>query len=273
MPHAFVIYFCNYKSLTVPVVRPFCSNPFVMNPKVICHIMSSVDGRLLDSRWTEPFDGTSHSELLKVYADIGRELDTDAWLFGKNTLRAVFPERFEDGETDISTDEPMLFFGECRSGRMFIVADPESDIGFTSPTLRGDNIIVILGRNATREYLAFLRDMMISYVIVDDASDLGAGLSAVGRAFGIKSVSVQGGGIINGALLKAGLIDELSLVVYPGIDGLSGVPSVFEYVGGGTDRPAQGQSLQLLSVAERDHGVVWLRYGFHVRRDYEQGRV
>ena len=53
--------------------------------------MSSVDGRLLDDRWTKPFDGTDKTELLKIYAAIGRELNTDAWMFGKNTVRAVFP--------------------------------------------------------------------------------------------------------------------------------------------------------------------------------------
>lgn len=52
--------------------------------------MSSVDGRLLNGRWTEPFDGTPTSAPLQVYAAIGRELDTDAWMFGKNTVRAVF---------------------------------------------------------------------------------------------------------------------------------------------------------------------------------------
>ncbi len=53
--------------------------------------MSSVDGRLLNERWTEPYDGTPASALLQVYASIGRELGTDAWMFGKNTLRAIFP--------------------------------------------------------------------------------------------------------------------------------------------------------------------------------------
>lgn len=46
-------------------------------------------------------------------------------------------------------------------------------------------------------------------------------------------------------------------------DGLSGVPSIFEYVGSATDRPAAGQSLQLHSAEQREHGVMWLRYKFH----------
>lgn len=224
--------------------------------------MSSVDGRLIDSRWSAPYK-TEHGELLKVYAAIGRELDTNAWMFGKNTVRAVFPEKFETNGSSITSDEPAVFVGERCSERMFIVADPEADIYFTSPVLRGDNMLVIVGRNVTEEYLAHLREKRISYVIVDDATDLRAGLETVGREFGIRSVSVQGGGILNGALLAEGLIDELSLVVYPGIDGLSGIPSIFEYMGGATEYPAQGQRLQLLSASQREYGVMWMRYEFH----------
>jgi len=225
--------------------------------------MSSVDGRLLNSRWTEPFDGTPAPALLQVYAAIGRELGTDAWMFGKNTPRAAFPKKFKTDDRTVAPDTPAVFVGERRSERMFIVADPESDIRFTAPTLRGDNILVIAGRNATEEYLAHLREMRISYAIVGDALNFRGGLETVGRGFGIRSISVQGGGILNGALLADGLVDELSLVIYPGIDGLSGVPSIFEYMGGVTEHPAQGQHLQLLSVEKREYGIVWLRYKFH----------
>ena len=225
--------------------------------------MSSVDGRLLNERWTEPYDGTPASALLQVYASIGRELGTDAWMFGKNTLRAIFPYKWSiDGHT-VPSDYLAVFIGERHSERMFIVADPEADTYFTSSVLRGDNILVIVGRKATEEYLTHLREKRISYVIINDATDLREGLEVVGREFGIRSISVQGGGILNGALLADGLIDELSLVVYPGIDGLSGVPSIFEYVGGKSSNPAGGQSLQLLSASQWEHGVMWLRYKFH----------
>lgn len=225
--------------------------------------MSSVDGRLLNERWTEPYDGTPASALLQVYASIGRELGDGCVVFGKNTLRAIFPYKWSiDGHT-VPSDYPAVFIGERHSERIFIVADPEADIYFTSSVLRGDNILVIVGRNATEEYLTHLREKRISYLIVNDATDLREGLEAVGREFGIRSVSVQGGGILNGALLADGLIDELSLVVYPGIDGLSGIPSIFEYMGGATEYPAQGQRLQLLSASQREYGVMWMRYEFH----------
>lgn len=224
--------------------------------------MSSVDGRLIDGRWTAPYE-SERTELLNIYADIGRELGTDAWMFGKNTVHAIFPEKFNTTSTAIASNTPLVFIGERYSKRMFIVADPEGDIRFPSATLRGDNILVILGRNVTEEYLAHLREMQISYIIISDETNLREGFEAVGCAFGIRSISVQGGGILNGSLLAEGLIDELSLVVYPGIDGLAGMPSIFEYMGSPTDLPAKDQRLELLSVEQREHGVVRLHYKFH----------
>ena len=81
--------------------------------------------------------------------------------------------------------------------------------------------------------------------------------------FGVRKITLQGGGIINGAMLAAGIIDELSLVIYPGIDGLTTSPSIFEYLGAADERPAEGQSLELLSSQALANGIVWLRYRFH----------
>lgn len=86
-------------------------------------------------------------------------------------------------------------------------------------------------------------------------------MQTLAEAFGVERLSLQGGGIIDGAFLEAGLIDELSLVVYPGIDGSADSTSIFHYVGRGN--PAQGQRLELLSAETMDDGVVWLRYKFH----------
>lgn len=71
-----------------------------MYPQIICHIMGSVDGRLLTDRWTEPFNGKSKGELMGIYASIGRRLNTDAWMFGKNTLcEGFFPKKIHARDT------------------------------------------------------------------------------------------------------------------------------------------------------------------------------
>ena len=224
--------------------------------------MSSVDGRLLPGRWTPPFDGTSPSELFKEYAAIGKSLDTDAWMFGKATTREAFPYKF------MSKGEPVgesgkVFVGNRTSSRLFITIDPDADIFFTSNCLRGDNILVILGKNATNDYLASLEEKGVSYIVTDDIRNLRKSLDLVREHFKIETVSLQGGGIIDGAMLAQGLINELSLVIYPGIDGLTTAPSIFEYLGHSEERPADGQALELISMEQMPHGIVWLRYKFH----------
>lgn len=62
-----------------------------MYPQIICHVMSSMDGRLLVDRWTEPFNGKSKGELMGAYAAIGRKMDTDVWMFGKSLFVVADP--------------------------------------------------------------------------------------------------------------------------------------------------------------------------------------
>lgn len=224
--------------------------------------MSSVDGRLLPDRWTPPFDGTDPAALFKEYAAIGRKLGTDAWMFGKATTREKFPYKFMP-KSAAHPAPGTVHIGNRDSSRLFVTVDPDADIFYTSDKLRGDNIVTILATNATDDYLEMLRQKGISYIILDDATDLVTAMTILAERFGVKCISLQGGGIINGAMLAARLIDELSLVVYPGIDGNSAMPSIFEYLGTSDEQPARGQSLQFISATSAPHGIVWLRYKIH----------
>ena len=73
-------------------------------------------------------------------------------------------------------------------------------------------------------------------------------MEELGKAFRLKTLLLEGGGRINGSFLKAGLIDEISLLVYPGIDGLSGMPTIFEHAGGEDGQPAVGQTLRHIAT-------------------------
>lgn len=224
--------------------------------------MSSVDGRLLPSRWTLPFGGTNPSELFKEYAALGKCLETNAWMFGKATTREFFPYKFMPKNTNHPVPGK-IYIGNRNSSRLFITVDPDADIFYTSDRFRGDNIVTILGTNATNDYLVMLEEKGISYIVLEDPTVLDEALSVLYDKFGVRKISLQGGGIINGAMLAAGLINELSLVIYPGIDGLSTSPSIFEFLGTSDERPASGQVLELISSQTFDNGIVWLRYRFH----------
>lgn len=225
--------------------------------------MSSVDGRVINSRWSEPFDRRPQSDLTKVYAQLGAMLNTDAWMFGLNTAKAFLPLKFVGKKIEMEMPR-VPFFAPRRSKRLFVFADPDGGIYYNTSKVRGDDIAVILSEKVSDEYLRHLQQAGVSYLFGgSDGTDLKAAMTTLHDKFGIKSISLQGGGIINGAMLAAGLLDELSLVLYPGIDGLAGASSIFQYVGGLTDQPAKGQSLELIDVGKCDYGIVWLRYKFH----------
>lgn len=237
-----------------------------MKPKVICHIMGSVDGRVLVERWSKPYGDTPMTDLLKTYSEIGNQLGTDAWTFGKNTITEIFPDRFKSSHGCSSQSDTSIFKGQRLSHRIFISIDPEADIKYTSNCLRGDNIIAVVGKYASDEYLAFLRDMDISYAVVENISNLADILEMLNAEFGITYISLQGGGVLNGGMLAQGMIDELSYVMYPGIDGTGDSVSIFNYIGSSEGSPMAGQSIKLLSVEQKNGGIVWLRYKIQKKR-------
>ena len=92
--------------------------------------------------------------------------------------------------------------------------------------------------------------------------DLGRALDILNRELGIKRLEVNGGGVTNGAFLRAGLIDEISLAILPAVDGTKGAPCVFDIgEGNGAAAPLRGMMLESSEVLEG--GAVWLRYRVH----------
>lgn len=132
----------------------------------------------------------------------------------------------------------------------------------TTPIPAEENhIVAVLGEHVPDTYLHELRLAGVSYLFAgSDGSDLPVAMERLAQDFGIRSILLEGGGLINGAFLKAGLINEVSLLVYPAVDGLAGVPSVFEYAGADDERPAADQSLRHLATETLSGGMVWLRY-------------
>jgi len=103
-----------------------------------------------------------------------------------------------------------------------------------------------------------LRDKGVSYIVAGaPAVDLAKAVNQLGERFGIRRLLLEGGGHINGAFLQAGLVDEVSILLVPGIDGRHEVPAVFD----GVD-PARKAAvpLKLKSVERREKDTLWLRY-------------
>jgi hypothetical protein len=57
-----------------------------MRPKVICHMVSSVDGRLLVNRWTPPAAGIDADIVHRTYEQVAARFDSGGWIVGRKTM-------------------------------------------------------------------------------------------------------------------------------------------------------------------------------------------
>lgn len=96
--------------------------------------------------------------------------------------------------------------------------------------------------------------------LVSRISTWGFALEILNREFRVERLLIEGGGRANGSFLRAGLIDEISLVICPAVDGTKGAPSVFDSGDEEADTPAPVRSMTLESSQVLEGGAVWLRY-------------
>ncbi|WP_181586663.1 dihydrofolate reductase family protein [Paenibacillus taichungensis] len=233
-----------------------------MKPTIICHMESTVDGRLDITRYSKPFNGKSLDEVLDIYVQVAEEVGGEATILGRVTLQDFLSLKTFEHNGEPSTKERKPFFGKRNGTNTFIVTDPGGKVQYDKDSEY--SFVTILSEQVSDRYLEHLRDRNVSYLFGGvDGKDINKAMETLGTDFGFTKLRLEGGGIINGNFLKAGLIDELSLLVYPGIDGLSGMPAIFEYKSETEELPAAGQSLELTSVKQLNDGMVWLYYKFH----------
>lgn len=253
----------------------------IMRPFIICHMMTSIDGKIVEDHWTEPYDGTENDKATISYYDLSDSFNCDAEMLGRVTVQRHFAKQEFNDPNPVRVIDPQPFIGKRETKRLCIVVDRHGRIKYEGDKVCGENIIVVLGKKISQAYLEHLRSLEISYVFAgEDGNDLVEAMESLGRFFNMKRIVLQGGGTINGAFLENGLINELSVMIYPGIDGRKAAPSLFDWsprtdnsgTGGKvsvTENPAAGQSLELLEVKNAGQGVIALRYKIHREKNRE----
>ena len=137
-----------------------------------------------------------------------------------------------------------------------IAIDPSGKLAWESADIDGDHVITVLSHSVSDEYLAFLRDRSVSYLICGgNEIDLPLALEKLSSRFNIRTIMLEGGGAINGSMLRAALVDELSVLIVPVADSRTNAPSLFDAGDAATPR-----GLALDAVERLDSGIVWLRY-------------
>ncbi|HEY0792390.1 MAG TPA: RibD family protein [Chthoniobacterales bacterium] len=222
-----------------------------MKPRIICHMLSSVDGRT-DSDAVEAV--TQKGE----YEATSSQFRYDAWACGRATMQEILgdDEPFVSVLNAPAGPRPVFV---ARKAELYAVSvDTLGKLRWTSGDVRGDHLICIVSERAPADYVNGLREKGISYIVTGaEGIDLDDAVEKLGEQFGIRTLLLEGGGHINGAFLQAGLIDEVSVLLVPGIDGRSSIASVFDGVNPSKDTAV---ALKLKSVEQRAGDTLWLRY-------------
>ena len=227
-----------------------------MKPFVVCHMMPSVDGRLRTARWEIP--EAAHDEYERT-ADSYR---ADAWVCGRKTM-----EEFANGRTKPShrrgrTLRRTDYVVPREKGTNYAIAiDSHGSLRWSKGNIDGDPLIEVLTSDVDDDYLAFLKERGISYLFAGKKAgqvNLSRVLTTLREKFGIKRLLLEGGGETNGAFLRAGLVDELSLLVTPVADGRLGEPALFDVE---HENPAKAIArLRLKSARKAAADMVWIKY-------------
>ncbi|MDB4890105.1 MAG: bifunctional deaminase-reductase domain protein [Gemmatimonadetes bacterium] len=225
-----------------------------MRPRVICHMVASVDGRIATSGW--PLTDAAR----KHYEQVHASYDPDGWICGRVTMEPFAKQLRSEGEvarkhTGSAPRADFVAPGEHQSFAFAI--DASGRLAWDSNDIDGDHVVAILSERVSDDYLGFLRERGVSYLLagVRDV-DLSLALDKIGAQFEVRTLMLEGGGRINGGMLRAGLIDEVSVLIAPVADGRIDTPALFD-VDGDDVAP---RLLALQAVERRADDMLWLRY-------------
>ncbi len=226
-----------------------------MKPYVICHMNTSIDGRIWHSRWRP-----SENRIPGLFERIHEQLGNGSWLIGRITgSEYAKAEAYPDRTQQIYRRESWL---ARRSAAAYGIAlDAHGKIAWGRSDIGGDPIVAVLTEQVSDAHLAGLRRDGVSYIFAGARElDLALALDILNRELGIERLLLEGGGKSNGSFLRAGLIDEISLAICPAIDGARGGPHVFDSDNDLAGPTAPVRSMTLVSSEVLDGGAIWLRY-------------
>lgn len=226
-----------------------------MKPYVICHMCTSLDGKIIGHRWGKLAGYRHEAELFETTA---ASFGIGAWLVGTTTMDEFDSPKFKlpHAKTKIPRCDHVA---NKMAKRLGIGADAKGALRFRHNEVGGDHVVLLITDRVSNDYLAHLRSAGVSYLFCGKKEiDLKVALQKLGKLFKLRKLMLQGGGKFNGTMLKVGLVDEISHLTVPVADGGAGVASMFDIPG---KAPASAAAkLRLRSHKRLPGGVIWARY-------------
>ncbi|MCE9669858.1 RibD family protein [Myxococcus stipitatus] len=223
----------------------------VKRPYVVCHMIPSIDGRIVTTHWKLP------PRVLAEYERTARTYGADAWMIGRVSMEPYAGKARVPRRASRSPIPRKDFVASHDADSYAIALDPSGKLTWRSGDIDGEHVITVLTESVSDDYLAFLQEKGVSYVFGGARRiDLRKVLRKLQALFGIRKLLLEGGGGINGSFLAADLIDELSVLLAPIADGSIGTPSLFDAKRG----RGPARHLKLVGFEKRAGDLLWLRY-------------
>lgn len=200
-------------------------------PYVICHMLTSVDGKIDGEFMNTPECADAFAE----YGNLRREFDCPAVLYGTTTMLGGFSSGLAGNIPRCEHEIPREDFQAPNDIKNYIVSvDPKGILGFDSGYIEKKNrpkahVIQVLLETVSDDYLAYLRNIGVSYIFAGSNSlDCWLMLEKLYKLFGTERLLAADGGLMNWSLVQENLVDELSIVIAPAADGNSTAATIFE---------------------------------------------
>lgn len=218
--------------------------------KVIVHMYVSIDGKIDGPRASDVSSAYYSDELFRLSNADGNGRKTIALYAapGKLDLTKYSDEgiNYEDWIPDIQSDTWSIAFD--RKGK------DGWEKNYFEYNGHKMHAVEIVTKQASKRYLAFLRSMNIPYIVSGDQEfDLPEVLVKLKKYFQIDNFALCGGAAIDGVFLKAHLVDEISLVLSPHVNGDNNIKSAFDTMGTYVD-----DTFKIDQVKKLDDGGVHL---------------
>lgn len=202
-------------------------------PYIFCHMLTSLDGKIMGSYMDAAEGETAGNVFYNIAFGENPYYKHQGWLSGRVTTDDNFtfyevPALNEDAPAVPAGD----FVAEENATMYYVSVDPSGRLGWKSSELIYNDthahVIEVLTKKAGNAYKAFLRSLGISYIIAGkETLDYGMAMEKLKRLFGIETLMLGGGGILNWSFIQAGMCDEISVVIAPAADGSSETPALF----------------------------------------------
>jgi 5-amino-6-(5-phosphoribosylamino)uracil reductase len=126
-----------------------------MRPKIICHMVSSIDGRLLVDRWTPPPSGVDSYIIRNTYDRVAARFGADVWIVGRKSMEG-YAKSTTRALDIIPGDLRSTHFADRKGRDLAVAVDPHGRLHYGRDDAGGDHIVAILGEKVSDEYLAEL---------------------------------------------------------------------------------------------------------------------